>query len=199
MLTSTDIEVLTSFHDHLNLSPEMVAVLLSHASTRSKKMRYAEAIANDWFDKGITTVEAAANYIEAINSGSDILRFFGIVNREPSKKEREFIVKWCTKLKFSKELIQEACERTLNSAGKASFPYADSILESWYNKGLTTLEQVKEENRLFNEQKSNKPKPVVKTEYKPVKPNYTNKFNDFAQRTYTEEEFREIIKKKGGI
>lgn len=32
-----------------------------------------------------------------------------------------------------------------------------------------------------------------------AKPSYSNKFNDFSQRKYTEEEFKEIIERKGGI
>lgn len=193
-ITTTDAEILTAIYDQLNFSDELIAALLVHAKNHSRKMKYIEAIANDWHDRGITTLEAAYDYLSAVDNASNVLKYFGITSRQPSTKERSYIIKWKTELKFSDELIKEACERTLNTLSKVSFDYADGILENWKKKGITTLLQADEENRQFKGKKDNKPKP--KNE---IKPTYNNKFNDFTQRTYSEEEFKKIIQRKGGI
>ena len=43
--------------------------------------------------------------------------------------------------------------RTILSAGKASFPYAESMLKSWHDKGFSTLDMIEE-----NDRKRQKPK-----------------------------------------
>ena len=50
-------------------------------------------------------------------------------------------------LVFSDAIILEACRRTILSAGKASFPYAESMLKNWHDKGFTTLEMIEENDR----------------------------------------------------
>ena len=43
---------------------------------------------------------------------------------------------------FTLEIISEACNRTVLATGKASFSYADSILESWFKKGVHHLSDI---------------------------------------------------------
>lgn len=61
---------------------------------------------------------------------------------------------------FTVPMIQYAVERT-EDAGSTSFNYLNKILKSWKNKGYTTLEEVKESDRIFEEKKkdqNNRPK-----------------------------------------
>lgn len=61
---------------------------------------------------------------------------------------------------FTVSMIQYAVERT-EDAGSTSFNYLNKILKSWKNKGYTTLEEVKESDRIFEEKKkdqNNQPK-----------------------------------------
>lgn len=44
-------------------------------------------------------------------------------------------------------MIRLAYERTVEKIGKLSFPYIDSILSSWYKKGIKTPRQASEESR----------------------------------------------------
>lgn len=53
---------------------------------------------------------------------------------------------------FTVPMIQYAVERT-EDAGSTSFNYLNKILKSWKDKGYTTLKEVKESDRIFEEKK----------------------------------------------
>ena len=68
---------------------------------------------------------------------------------------------------FTVSMIQYAVERT-EDAGSTSFNYLDKILKSWKDKGYTTLEEVKESDRIFEEKKkdqNNRPKDFKSGKY----------------------------------
>lgn len=65
------------------------------------------------------------------------------------------------------DMIQYAVEKT-EDAGSTSFNYLDKILKSWKDKGYTTLEEVKESDRIFEEKKkdqNNRPKDFKSGKY----------------------------------
>lgn len=108
---------------------------------------YMKSVAKDWYESGIDTIAKAEERIAGLkvrNSLEGRLRTkFGMATAF-SAKQKEFIAAWA-ELDISDELIDEAYERTLNGAGKLSFPYMDKILRSWVEKGYTTAEQVNAE------------------------------------------------------
>lgn len=68
---------------------------------------------------------------------------------------------------FTIPMIQYAVEKT-EDAGSTSFNYLDKILKSWKDKGYTTLEEVKESDRIFEEKKrdqNNRPKDFKSGKY----------------------------------
>lgn len=68
---------------------------------------------------------------------------------------------------FTIPMIQYAVEKT-EDAGSTSFNYLDKILKSWREKGYTTLEEVKESDRIFEEKKkdqNNRPKDFKSGKY----------------------------------
>ncbi len=79
------------------------------------------------------------------------MKFFGILNRAPIKKEEEIMKKWILEYKMPMTIIEEACIRTIVTTGKASFEYATSILERWKDKNVKSLDDIK---RLDNEYES---------------------------------------------
>lgn len=68
---------------------------------------------------------------------------------------------------FTVPMIQYAVERT-EDAGSTSFNYLNKILKSWKDKGYTTLEEVIESDRIFEEKKkeqNNRPKDFKSGKY----------------------------------
>jgi len=103
---------------------------------------------------------------------------FGINGRSLAPVECEYIERWSKEYGFSDAIILEACRRTILSAGKASFPYAESMLKSWHDKGFTTLEMIEE-----NDRKRQKPKNYG-TELTIRKPGGAKKQPNFPERKY---------------
>ena len=68
---------------------------------------------------------------------------FGL-DREFSQTEKNYISHWVSQLSMSEAMIKNAYERTIMSTGKLSMPYMNSILKSWFEKGIKTVSQIAE-------------------------------------------------------
>ncbi|MBQ6553599.1 MAG: DnaD domain protein, partial [Firmicutes bacterium] len=110
-------------------------------------------------------------------------------DRAASEEEQDYMSSWVKRLKMPMELIKEACVRTVNQTGKASFAYTNGILVKWYDAGVTTPAQVKELDEEHKKSSAPKPKPA---------PKKTTKANDYEQRSYDESTLEEIFARKAG-
>lgn len=199
MLSHQDMSLLFSFHDWLGLPLDVIDLLLSYCTANGHKgMRYIEKVALGWAEEGIDTVEKAAEYIELRKTGfRTILQSFG-QNRLPVPAEENYMKKWLKEYKLPIELIKMACERTVLQTGKASFPYADSILRQWRDAGVKDGTGVAELDKAFAAKKSQNhqagQKPAKKEPPKPKQNrfiNYTQSEWDFAELERLEREQRE--------
>lgn len=199
MLSHQDMSLLFSFHDWLGLPLDVIDLLLSYCTANGHKgMRYIEKVALGWAEEGIDTVEKAAEYIELRKTGfRTILQSFG-QNRLPVPAEENYMKKWLKEYKLPMELIKMACERTVLQTGKASFPYADSILRQWRDAGVKDGAGVAELDKAFAAKKSQShqagQKPAQKEPPKPKQNrfiNYTQSEWDFAELERLEREQRE--------
>lgn len=57
----------------------------------------------------------------------------------PTRTEVSYAMKWSREYGFEPAVIQEACSRTVMATDKHRFEYADSILNSWYQKRFITF------------------------------------------------------------
>ena len=57
------------------------------------------------------------------------------------------LTKWQTEYHFSDEVLLLACEKAvLRKPSSAGFTYVGGILDSWYQKGIRTIDDVEKEN-----------------------------------------------------
>lgn len=188
-LSPNDINTIVSFYDWLGLPIEVIYVLLSYCGVHGKGMRYMEKTAIDWADKGINDQDAAEDYLNIfLNEYKKIMRYYGISDRSPSEDEQKFMSSWVKTLNMPLEIIKEACTRTLNNTGKASFAYTNTILNNWYNAGVRSIEQIKKLDEEYNSRKAGE-KPSVK------KPS-PKSGSDFDQRSYDDETLENVFKRK---
>lgn len=106
---------------------------------------YMKALAIDWFEQEINTIEKAESKIRDLKNQSHIhqkLKTMFEMQNAFSKQQKEYIDDWTSKMEFSLEMIEEAYQRTLNGAGKLSFPYMDKILRSWHEQGIKSVQQI---------------------------------------------------------
>lgn len=140
--------IIIGLNDHLTLSDEYILLLCTHAKQMNKpSVRYIEQLALHFFDNNVITYEALEEELKLIEERvpfeSYVRELFGIGKRALIPKEKEFIVKWHDKYKFSRDIVREAYERTVGQTDKPSLKYANAILDNWFAAGYTTIDDIK--------------------------------------------------------
>ena len=189
MLSQQDMSLLFSFYDWLGLPMEVIELLLSYCPASGHTgMRYIEKVAIGWAEEGVNTVEKAAEYIELRKTGyRSILQAFG-QNRMPVAAEEAYMKKWLQEYKLPLDVVKLACERTVMQTGKASFAYADRILENWKKAGVSAVADVQAQDAAFAAKKAQNTSTTQTVE----KPQRAQKQNRFINYTQSEWDFAEL-------
>ena len=189
-LSTTETNTLLFWYDSLNMSPELIQFLIETCLDNGhNSFHYMDTVARNWAEDGITTVEDAIKSSSAhTNAVYSIKRALGIANRELVESEINYIDKWVNSYGFSLDIINEACERTITQTNKPSFKYADSILTSWHNSQVKSLEDVASLDEAFTKASvvklsASRAKTMQATNSF-AKPRTNNKFTNFSQRNY---------------
>lgn len=144
LLNDAERQTYLAFYDDFDMPVELVVFLLKYCLEKGKKSnKYMRTVAENWAEQGINTVELAQEHISLFNNEfRTILKYFGVVGREPVAKEVQYMSRWIKEDGFTMPMIKLACEKAILSKGTVNFPYADGILSKWKKEGIETLEQV---------------------------------------------------------
>lgn len=181
VLSATDVDSLRFFYDELKLPASVIEYAVEYSVDRGHaNMHYINKVAIAWAEEGISSVQEAKAQINNVdNRYYLILRSFGITNRAPHDVEKAFMNKWMNEYGFNLEIINAACEKTIMSISKVSFPYADAILAKWLKNKVVALEDIPKVDKEFSDMKAqNKAKLTNSTYQKPTT-------NNFEQRDYS--------------
>lgn len=138
-----NLSLLFSFYDYYRLPIDVIKYLMQHCiEGGNRSLRYMEKVAQDWSDRGITTVEAAKSYVKRFDVYRPIMKALGIAERKPSEQEIEFMERWLYQYNHSMDIILEAASRTVRKTGKPSFKYMEGILKAWSENQVRTLADV---------------------------------------------------------
>ena len=179
-LSPTDTNTILYFYEGLHFSVELIEYLIEYCvESGHKKLSYIEAVAIDWANDDITTIEEAKERTMLFNNTYyPVLKAFGISGRNPAAIEKATIDTWINDYGFSMDIITEACSRTIATISKPSFKYADTILKKWKQRGISSLEDIKvlddEHQKTAQSIASSKQQSKVKAAT----------FNSFPQRNY---------------
>ncbi len=188
-LTGPEISTVLYFQDNLGFSVDLIEYLVEYCVTNQHiSLRYMEKVANAWYDNGIRSISEARDYI-SINSKRTLAvsKAFGIGDRNLTPVEIDFINRWYDEYGFDKEIVAEACKRTIISMGKPNFSYTDGILKKWKSSNAHTLEDVKLLDAGF------RARITVPVGTKPAAAKTVNKFNNFSQRSYNFDEMEKNL------
>lgn len=176
VFTPRECEVFAYLYDGIRMPAELLEYLVEYCVQGGHySIRYLESVALNWHERGIDTVDRAREYTAAFNKdGFAVMRAFGINDRRPGEAEQQMIQKWFKELGFTREIVLEACSRTLKAIHKPSFSYADKILSEWKKGGVRVLADVAR----MDERRENKKEGKTKTQEKSGK----NQFHNFEQR-----------------
>jgi len=190
-LSPTETSRFLYFYEELHFSPDLIEYLIEYCVSKgSKSIRYIEKVALAWHEEGITTVTAAKENSNTYNKNYfSILKALGVSNRNPVDSEMTMMNRWLNDLCLPLDIILEACNRTIATTGKTSFPYADSILTSWHNEKVHTLADVANLDKLHQTTKPSAPKATNKAKT-------PNKFNNFTQRIYNFDDLEKQLLQK---
>lgn len=154
-LTSTDCETFGWLYSGLHIDLSLLEYLVEYCVNNGhNSVRYMEAVALDWHQKKVDTVEKAKIYtpLNAKNMYA-IMKALGLGNRQLAASERSYIDGWLNQLDFSMDMILEACNKTIITIQKPSFSYVDSILQNWKKAGFRSLEDVKQNDEAYRQGK----------------------------------------------
>lgn len=143
-LSPNEQEYLVYFLNDLQMDTDLVDYLLDYCiSSNHPNFRYIRSVALNWAQKGIRTVEQArAESSFCRKEYYAIFRSLGIRDHIPTPGEKEYMDRWLEEYVLPMNLILLACERTILQIGKAQLSYTDSILKSWHDSNVRTLEDV---------------------------------------------------------
>lgn len=136
--------------DHFGIPAMAAAMLLKYCFKIGKTTpSYINTVAKSWSDDEINTIELADARISAMekqNSVEEALREAMELKSKLTPEQRRFIAVWTEDWGFNTEMIMLAYDITVNSTGKASFAYANKILENWNNAGIKTRADAEQQN-----------------------------------------------------
>lgn len=177
-LSTKETNSIVYFYDGLKLSTDLIEYLFEYCVEHNKKsINYIEKVALSWASKNIHTIaeakEETSNHTDYVYQ---IMKAFGLSNREPAQHEKAMIAKWADTYCFDTDMIIEACNRTIKAIHQPSFEYADTILANWKNSNVSSLEDVKKADAAYAAGNNIKPKQTASS--RPA----NNRFNNFQQR-----------------
>lgn len=177
-LSTKETNSIVYFYDGLKLSTDLIEYLFEYCVEHNKKsINYIEKVALSWASKNIHTIaeakEETSNHTDYVYQ---IMKAFGLSNREPAQHEKAMIAKWADTYCFDTDMIIEACNRTIKAIHQPSFEYADTILANWKNSNVSSLEDVKKADAAYAAGNNIKPKQTASSN--PA----NNRFNNFQQR-----------------
>lgn len=173
VFTPRECEVFAYLYDGLHMTAELLEYLVEHCVQGGHtSIRYIETVGLNWHERGLHTVEEARAYTSGFTKDSfAVMRCFGLTDRKPGDSEKQMIERWFSTYGFTRELVLEACNRTMEATHSPSFRYADKILTEWKKAGVRTVRDV----ALLDEKRQEKK--VSRTTKKTA-----NQFHNFEQR-----------------
>lgn len=185
-LSPQDIQLVAFLYKELKFSDDLIYHLFEYCINRGKRRpNYIEKVAISWAQANVKTPEDAANASAEYNADySAVCKAFGL-NRMPGTVERQYIDRWVKEFGFDRDIIVEACNRTLLKIQKPDFKYANGILEGWHKSGVKKYADIAAQDALHKTKQQTNPAPKATTQN-------NNKFNAFPQRNYSKEDFSSL-------
>lgn len=154
VLSPADLETLLLLYNYLSLPPEVILLLVNWCIERIEKkygqgrkptLNQIKQEAFRWHRRGVDTLESAEAHLQKLTVRSEaanrILPILGILGREAVDAERRYLENWA-EMGFDDDAIRLAYEKTVLKKQSMNWPYMNSILRSWHQKGLHTKQEI---------------------------------------------------------
>ena len=158
-LSTPDLIKLLGIYDHFDLPPEVMMELMNfvaelyrwkYGERRRPSARAFELEARNWVDRGITDFDAAEKYIRQTRDRRSqegaVKAALKIIDRDFTDTERRYVEQWLD-WGFDADTLGLAYDKTVTNTRKFSPAYMNKILQSWHEKGLHTIPEIREKDR----------------------------------------------------
>ncbi|MCI8949209.1 MAG: DnaD domain protein [Lachnospiraceae bacterium] len=185
VFTQRECQTFAYLYGELKLPAELLEYLVEYCVQNGHtSIRYMETVAINWHQKGMVTLEKAKSYSASFHKDAfSVMKAFGLNDRRPAASEKGFIETWFGTYGFTREVVVEACNRTIAAIHSPSFPYADKILKEWKKAGVKNLSDVEDLDMI--RQKQEKERAAAKKNSRKQaggsKNQTANKFHNFEQ------------------
>lgn len=138
--------------------PVEVAVMIVHYAKNTNKTTpaYIDAVARDWAESGITSLQAAEDKLQQLDqrrlAWDRVQAVMGLPRRAPSKREDDAAYRWVYQWKFTKEMLTAAYERCVDRTSRFNINYIDKVLEDWHKKGIQNLQDLEQKEADWKEE-----------------------------------------------
>ena len=157
-LSHNENEIIINMVQYYGLPCEVALTILQYYKREKDSGRaignaYLGAMAKNWSEEGIITLDAAEEKLRELESSDrlwkEILSMCSLGFRNPTQNQREMIRRW--REDFSLDMISYACELMRENAATPGLRYVQKILDNWKKAGISTLEQAKAAGADFKE------------------------------------------------
>ena len=157
-LSDPSVRKLLGLYDYLGLPADVIFLLVNYCAERKAEqfgegrvptMREIEKEGYAWARRELFSTAAADAYLRgerekrsAFPAYMEALRLSG---RPAAPSEERYLAAW-TEMGFPPETVALAYDRTVLRCHELKWPYLNSILKRWHEKGLHTPEEAEKEN-----------------------------------------------------
>lgn len=150
ILSHAERQLIVNMVTYYGLPGEIALTILHYYKSEREKGKaigtaYIAAMAKNWSEEGITTLDAADEKLKDIESTdklwTEIVELSGIRHKRPTAKQREMVKVWSGN--FSMEMIALACDTMRENTDKPTLNYVNTVLKNWKKKGISTPADVK--------------------------------------------------------
>ena len=147
LYNSAEQGIVLYLYDTLGIDCELIMGVAQYCASLGKNsVRYIEKTVLNITEQGVSTYAELESYLEKQKKTSEfadmVKKIIGAKDRALTKAENIHISKWHKEFGCSEELVAYAYEKTVAKINKPQISYMSKILESWYEKGLKTPEEV---------------------------------------------------------
>ncbi len=158
-LSPVDLSRLLGLLNAVGLPSDVIYILVNHCAERYAalhgeghipNMAWIETVGVDWYNRGIDTQAAAADYLKRYakraDDYADYMRVLNLGDRFPGKLEEKYLAKW-SEWDFPPETVAMAYEKTLLNCHEFKWSYCNKILKRWHESGWRTVSEIEEEDK----------------------------------------------------
>lgn len=171
-LSHVEQELIVNMVTYYGLPCDIVLMILQFYKNEKESGKaigtaYIAAMARNWSEEGIVTLDAAEEKLHDIertdNLWKEIISISGLRHRTPTIKQREMISRWSED--FGMDMITIACDIMRENTDKPTLKYVDGVLKNWKKKGIFTPQAVADENKKYDKKTANTNKPSIDETY----------------------------------